>query len=43
MVVRTNDCGSTNGISLDIEDESLKGRVLANPVGGFKEGQFITR
>lgn len=43
MVVRTNDCGSTNGISLDIEDESLKGRVLANSVGGFKEGQFITR
>lgn len=43
MVVRKHDCGSTNGISLDIEDESLKGRVLANPVGGFKEGQFITR
>lgn len=43
MVIRTNDCGSTNGISLDIDDESLKGRVLANSVGGFKEGQFITR
>ena len=43
MVIRKHDCGSTNGISLNLEDESLKGRVLSKDVGGFKEGQFITR
>lgn len=43
MVVRQNDCGSNNGISLSLDDESLKGRVLARDTGPFKAGQFITR
>lgn len=43
MVVREQDCGSYNGISLPIDDESLKGRVLSQDIGQFKAGSFITR
>lgn len=43
MIVRKHDCGSSNGISLKIDDESLKGRVLAHDIGPYKSGQFITR
>lgn len=43
MIVRKHDCGSTNGISLKVDDESLKGRVLAQDIGPYKSGQFITR
>jgi DNA-directed RNA polymerase subunit beta' len=43
MVIRKQDCGVNNGIALNIDDESLKGRVLAKDVAGFKAGEFITR
>lgn len=42
MVVREHDCGTRNGISLATDDKSLKGRVLANDVGGHKAGEVIT-
>jgi hypothetical protein len=34
--------GSDNGVDLDIEDPSLKYRVLAKPAGGFSAGTMIT-
>ena len=34
--------GSDNGVDLDIEDPSLKYRVLARPTGGFSAGTLIT-
>lgn len=43
MVVREQDCGSHNGISLPIDDASLKGRVLSKDTHGYKAGSFITR
>lgn len=43
MVVREQDCGSYNGISLPIDDESLKGRVLSQDIDNYKAGSFITR
>ena len=43
MVVRQHDCGSHNGISLPIDDASLKGRVLSKDTHGYKAGSFITR
>ena len=43
MVVREQDCGSGNGISLPIDDASLKGRVLSKDTAGYKAGSFITR
>lgn len=43
MVIRKQDCGSLNGISLKTSDESLRGRVLARDVAGYKAGSFITR
>lgn len=43
MVVREQDCGSHNGISLPIDDVSLKGRVLSKDTHGYKAGSFITR
>lgn len=43
MVVREQDCGSSNGISLPIDDASLKGRVLSKDTAGYKAGSFITR
>jgi len=43
MVIRKDDCGSHNGLVLDIDDKSLKGRVLARETAGFKPGTLITR
>ena len=43
MVIRKDDCGSHNGLVLDIDDNSLKGRVLARETAGFKPGTLITR
>lgn len=43
LVVRKEDCGTSNGIALDPDDPSLKGRVLAKDTDGFKAGSFITR
>jgi len=43
MVVRKNDCGTNNGIILDISDKSLKGRLLAHDVAGIKAGTIINK
>lgn len=43
MVVRKEDCGTSNGRILPTDDDSLKGRVLVREVAGFKPGTFITR
>lgn len=43
QVVREQNCGTDNGISLPIGDSSLKGRALAKDVGQYKAGTFITR
>lgn len=43
MVVRKEDCGTSNGRILPTDDDSLKGRVLVRAVAGFKPGTFITR
>lgn len=43
MVIRKEDCGAHNGLVLDIDDKSLKGRVLARETAGFKPGTLITR
>lgn len=42
MVVRKEDCGTGNGIAMDVDDTALKGRALAAPVGGYRAGEFIT-
>lgn len=42
LVVRKDDCGSSNGLALDIDDTSLKGRVLAHDAGGIKAGTVLT-
>lgn len=42
MVVRKEDCGTHNGIPLDVTDGSLKGRILARDAGRYKEGTLIT-
>ena len=43
MVIRKNDCGTSNGIEIDIDDKSLKGRALAKDTKGIPAGTFITR
>lgn len=43
MVVREEDCGSHNGLALDIDDSSLKGRVLAQDAGPIKAGTLLTK
>lgn len=43
LVVQKVDCGTDNGLALELDDPSLKGRVLAHDVAGFKAGSFITR
>lgn len=41
LTVRQEDCHTSNGIALAIDDKSLKGRALAQDVGGYKAGSFI--
>lgn len=41
LTVRQEDCHTSNGIALEIDDKSLKGRALAQDVGGYKAGAFI--
>lgn len=43
MVIRREDCGTSNGIPLEPDDDSLVGRVLARDTDGFKAGTVITR
>lgn len=42
MVVREEDCGTTQGILLDPDDDSLFHRVLAQPAGDLPAGTLIT-
>lgn len=41
QVITQKDCGTHNGLDLDIDDDSLKYRTLARPVAGFKAGSLI--
>ena len=41
LTIRQEDCHTSNGIALSIDDKSLKGRALAQDVGGYKAGSFI--
>jgi len=43
LVVNKLKAGHDNGIDLDIEDSSLKYRVLARPAGGYAAGTLISR
>jgi len=43
MMVTESDCGSSNGIDLDIHDKSLKNRVLAREVNGLPAGTVLDR
>lgn len=43
IIVKKNNCGTPNGISLEIDDKSLKGRALAKDAGPFKAGTFLTK
>jgi hypothetical protein len=42
-VITEDDCGTRNGIDLDVNDDSLKGRVLARPVGDLPAGTVLDR
>lgn len=43
IVVSENDCGVGNGIALDMDDRSVRGRVLAREVGGLPAGTALDR
>lgn len=43
IVIRREDCGTENGISLAADDPSLRGRQLVHDVAGVKAGTFIDR
>ena len=43
LVVSQNDCGAANGIDLDTDDKSLRGRVLAREVGSVPAGTVLDK
>lgn len=43
LIITTDDCGVGNGIDLDIDDDSLRGRVLAEDYGPIKAGTVLDR
>jgi len=43
IVISEHDCGAANGIDLDPDDDSLRGRVLARDTAGMKAGTVIDR
>lgn len=43
MLVTEDDCGSSNGVDLDIHDRSLKNRVLARETKGLPAGTVLDR
>jgi len=43
LVVTENDCGAANGLDLDIDDKSLRGRVLARETNGIPAGTVIDK
>jgi DNA-directed RNA polymerase subunit beta' len=43
LTVTSNDCGTANGIDLDADDPSLRGRVLAMDTAGIPAGTIIDK
>lgn len=43
MMVTSKDCGTDTGIDLDVDDPSVKYRVLAAPIGGLPAGTPLDR
>lgn len=43
LVVSENDCGAANGISLGVDDKSLRGRVLARDIGKVPAGTVLDK
>lgn len=43
LLISAEDCGANNGIDLDVDDKSLKGRVLAREQGGLKPGTILDK
>ncbi len=43
FVVTDNDCGTTNGIDLPLDEPDLRGRVLQKPVAGLEAGTVLDR
>jgi DNA-directed RNA polymerase subunit beta' len=43
LVVSENDCGAANGIDLDSDDKSLRGRVLARDTGNVPAGTVLDK
>lgn len=43
LVVSENDCGAANGIDLDSDDKSLRGRVLARDAGNIPAGTVLDK
>lgn len=43
QVVTTDDCGTTNGIPVSVDDQDNVGAVLQRPAGGFSAGTVITK
>lgn len=42
-MVTEEDCGTSNGIDIDIEDDSLRGRVLLRETNGIPAGSLIDK
>jgi hypothetical protein len=43
LVISSQDCGTSNGIDLSSDDDSLKGRVLQNDAGELKAGTVLDK
>lgn len=43
IIVTENDCGAGNGVALDMDDRSLRGRVLSRSYGGLPAGTALDR
>lgn len=43
LVVSENDCGAANGIDLESDDKSLRGRVLARDLGNVPAGTVLDK
>lgn len=43
VTITKGDCGTSNGIDLSVDDDSLKGRVLQNEAAGFGPGTVIDK
>lgn len=41
QTVTENDCGTHNGVSIGVDDNSIKGRVMLSEVGGVPAGTII--